>query len=85
MDISTECRYLYRIPAGSEWYVTEHYGCCTAVSMADARRHLKGISDEVVRVRLGTDGCLSADDGSQAHRKALFDAAFNLKRQEQQK
>lgn len=76
MDIIYECRYLYRVPAGNSWYITEYYGCCTAISMADARRHVRGISKDIVRVRLGEDGCEAADEGSQEYRKALFDAAF---------
>lgn len=79
MEIIHECRYLYRVPAGGAWYVIEHYGCCTAISMADARKHLKGISKDIVRVRLGEEGCDKADHGSQKYRKALFDAAFKSK------
>lgn len=78
MEIINECRYLYLVPAGSEWCVVEHYGCCTAVSMADARRHLRchpGVN--VVRVRLGAKGCIKADFGSQKYRKKLYDSAIN--------
>lgn len=79
MDIVRECRYLYRIPAGSTWYITEHYGCCTAISMADARNHLRGITTEIVRIRLGEEGCDAVDDGDQKYRKALFESAFKRK------
>ena len=77
MEIFRDCRYLYRVPPGTEWYVTEHYGCCSAVSMADARRHLRchpGVV--IVRVRLGAEGCTKADFGSQEYRKELFESAI---------
>lgn len=77
MDIVQECRYLYRIPAGSGWYVEERYGCCMAVSMADAKKHIhrahRGVP--IYRVRLGREGCEAADSGTQEYRKALYDFA----------
>lgn len=76
MDIITECRYLYRVPAGDSWYLNEYYGSLTAVSMADAKKSLSGKPKrEVFRARLGVDGCLLADLGCQEYRKSLFDAA----------
>lgn len=76
MDIITECRYLYRVPAGDSWYLDEYYGSLTAVDMEDAKRALRGNPKrEVFRARLGVDGCKLADFGNQEYRKSLFDAA----------
>lgn len=76
MDIITECRYLYRVPAGDSWYLDEYYGSLTAVDMRDAKRALRGNPKrEVFRARLGVDGCKLADFGSQEYRKSLFEAA----------
>lgn len=67
---------MYRVPAGTDWYVEEHYGCCMAISMADAQNHLRGTPRrEIVRVRLGYEGCMAAEHGSQEYRKKLFDDA----------
>ena len=85
MDIIRECRYLYRIPPGDDWYPDGHYGSLMAISMDDARKHLRGKPRrEIVRVWLGEDGCDASDHGSQEFRKMLFDnarrAKFNRRR-----
>lgn len=78
MEIFRECRYLYLVPKGHRDYPDGHYGSLSAVSLADARKHLsrwcRGVI--IVRADLGEDGCELADNGSQEYRKSLFDAAL---------
>jgi len=75
MDIFKVCRYLYFVPKGHRDYPGGHYGSLSAVSFADARKHLnrwcRGAL--IVRADLGEDGCELADHGSQEYRRALFD------------
>jgi hypothetical protein len=77
MEVYMVCRFLYRVPAGTEWYVVEHYGCCNAVSMEDAAEHIHRVHPGVpiYQVHLGEDGSIAADYGDQEYRKSLYDFA----------
>jgi hypothetical protein len=81
MDIIRECRYLYLVPKGHKYYPDGHYGSLMAVDLRDARKHLNRWcrGAEIVRARLGEEGCDLADFGDQEYRKALFDAAMKAK------
>lgn len=70
-------RYLYRLPAGSKYYPDGHYGCLFAVSMADARTHLRRTwkNLEIRRISVTEESGPLADNGSQEYRKQLFDLA----------
>ncbi len=71
MDITRECRYVYRVGNNHPWCEPGHFGSLMAISMADARKHLPSRT-EIVRAKLGLEMAMFVDWAGQPVRQMVF-------------